>query len=174
MRLIVVAAAAAFFLPAHQHAVAQSDVIQDVDERVDHQELAALFASDQADRARIARDNPARLRREDAQRRARTRELLDAGALTTAQDYFHAAIIFQHGTDKQDYLLAHVLATLSAKMGRPDTHWLIGTTLDRYLLAAGEDQIFGSQRQRGASRNFDRDLVPDQVQGLLEVPRHIE
>jgi hypothetical protein len=38
------------------------------------------------------------------------RELLDQGKLLTGKDYEHAAGIFQHGAQPDDFLLAHLLA----------------------------------------------------------------
>ena len=64
-----------------------------------NQELRALFVADQAER----NDHPAynipenwQLRQRDAGRRQRVNELIAQGFLTAPDDYFHAALIFQH------------------------------------------------------------------------------
>ena len=85
-----------------------------------NQELYALFVADQAER----NDHPAydtpeywQLRERDARRRQRVNELLAEGRLTAPDDYFHAALIFQHGETLEDIWQAHELARKAAEMG---------------------------------------------------------
>ena len=75
----------------------------------------------------------------------RVRQLLDAGALHTATDYYHAALILQHALSPGGYLLAHVLADIALSKGNPDALWLSAATLDRYLQSVKQPQVFGTQ-----------------------------
>src|SRR5438876_7541294 len=69
----------------------------------------------------------------DRIRRIRIHELLSAGALQTAGDFHDAAFIYQHGQTPDDYLLAHVLATVAVQKGDSKGLWISAATLDRYL-----------------------------------------
>jgi hypothetical protein len=81
----------------------------------------------------------------DAARRLRVRQLLDAGELQSAQDFHDAAFIFQHGQESKDYLLAHILAIEAVVRGDGSSKWISAATLDRYLQAIGQPQVFGTQ-----------------------------
>lgn len=138
--------------------------------------MTALFRADQAARAS---DRPkvdrARLLREDAERLAATRELLDAGELLSGEDLFHAAFIFQHGGRPDRYLTAHALAVASAARGHRPAVWIAAAALDRYLQATGRPQVYGTQFTRGrdgapSQEPFDRAALPDVVRGLAGVP----
>ncbi len=87
----------------------------------------------------------ATLQKHDAERRERVRELLSAGKVTTAQDFHDAAYIFQHGQKAEDYLLAHILAVEAVVKGDDPSKWISAATLDRYLQAIGQAQVFGTQ-----------------------------
>jgi hypothetical protein len=106
-----------------------------------------LFTDDQAERTvggvlpKYGPDVNSR----DASRRAEARLLLEVGELKTAQDFHDAAFIFQHGHSPQDYLLAHILAVEAIVKGDASSKWLAAATLDRYLQAVGQKQVFGTQ-----------------------------
>ena len=78
-------------------------------------------------------------------RRARVRELLEAGQLKTGEDYHDASLIFQHGETADDYLLAHVLAVEAVIKGDDRSKWMTAATLDRYLQLIKQAQVFGTQ-----------------------------
>lgn len=59
--------------------------------------------------------------------------MLEAGALKTGEDFEDASVIFQHGDNPQDYLLAHVLAMAAMTKGDANARWIAAATLDRYL-----------------------------------------
>ena len=67
------------------------------------EELAALFAADQADRSMEGGDW-SEITARDGERRARVLEIVQAGQLSGSADYFHAAMILQHGDLPEDYL----------------------------------------------------------------------
>ena len=91
----------------------------------------------------------AKLAKDDEQRRKDLRRMLAAGDVRTGTDYYHAAMIFQHGQNPDDYLLAHVLAMDAVAMGSKDARWLSAATLDRYLLSIWQPQVFGTQFHGG-------------------------
>jgi len=85
------------------------------------------------------------MEKRDAERRQRTRALISAGEVTTAQDFHDAAFVFQHGQDADDYLFAHILAVEAVVKGDGSSKWIAASTLDRYLQAIGRSQVFGTQ-----------------------------
>jgi hypothetical protein len=138
-------------------------------------EMTAIFDADQADRAAGAAIDWSAVGPRDQARQARTLALLNAGALHSGDDYWHAAFVFQHGAQPNDYLLAHTLAVIAAARGRPDAAWIAAATLDRYLQNIGRPQIYGTQfRSRpGQPTNqepYDRTLVSDALREALGVP----
>lgn len=104
-------------------------------------EVHKLVMDDQDDRIQDRPNTSAN----DAVRRKRVHELLNEGALRTGQDFSDAAIIFQHGTQPDDYLLAHVLAMIAVAKGDKNGREITAVTLDRYLQSIGQSQIFGTQ-----------------------------
>ena len=106
-----------------------------------------LFIDDQNDRngdhnvAPYGNDVTAR----DAKRRAKTKELIAAGELRTARDFHDAAYIFQHGDEANDFLLSHILSVEAVVKGDSSSRWIAAASLDRYLQAIGQSQVFGTQ-----------------------------
>ena len=101
--------------------------------------------------------------------------LLNGGMLRSGQDYYAAAVIFQHGQEAKDFLLAHSLALASAARGFPPAAWIGAATLDRYLQKIGQAQIYGTQfvAKKGEKAHqgaYDRTLVSDPVRTALGVP----
>jgi hypothetical protein len=137
-------------------------------------EMARIFGADQAARTGSGRIDWAKVGPEDEQRRTETKRLLDAGALRSGADFYHAAFVFQHGDAPDDYLMAHVLATIAVARGRPDATWIAAATLDRYLQRIGRKQIFGTQfiTRDGATTQdpYDRALVSDALREAMSVP----
>ena len=72
----------------------------------DSEELRRLMVEDQADRQSKAIDWAAVAPRDRA-RLARVKELYASGTIRTAEDYYHAALVLQHGEAPEDFLLAH-------------------------------------------------------------------
>lgn len=142
----------------------------------DNQDLAVMFAADQAARTDGMPSGGIMGAMQDAERRTRTRALLDANQITTPQDYFHAAFIFQHGDEPEDFLLAHALAVTAVDKGHPQASWIAAATLDRYLQSVGRPQIYGTQFQlRPAAGevtqgDYDQQLLPDALRVAAGVP----
>ena len=153
-------------------------------------EIAAIFAADQADRqpeiaAFIAAEQGDRQQfgsidwtvvgPRDAARRARVRQMLDVGLLRAADDYYYAAMVYQHGEAPEDFLLAHAFAMAAQTAGRPDAAWIAAATLDRFLHNIDRPQIFGTQYvgQPGeplTQGKYDTALIPDSLRRALGVP----
>jgi len=139
-------------------------------------EIVAIFAADQDDRLPLGSiiDWTVVGPRDEA-RRARVRQLLDEGLLHAADDYYYAAMVFQHGEAPEDYLLAHAFAMAAQAGGRPDAAWIAAATFDRFLHNIDRAQIFGTQYvgQAGESLTqgkFDAALIPDSLRRALGVP----
>lgn len=142
-------------------------------------EMKAIFDADQADRKAGPDIDWEKVAAADAARRARTRALLDAGALRSGDDNWHAAFVFQHGGTPEDYLMAHTLAVIAAARGRRGATWIAAATLDRYLQSIGQKQIYGTQYmtpQGGATTQepYDRTLVSDALREEMGVPTQAE
>lgn len=138
-----------------------------------NQEMAAIFAADQADRQGNIDWSVVGPR--DEARRSKVRALLDAGQLRAADDYYGAAFVFQHGDSADDCLLAHVLAMAAMTLGRNDASWIATATLDRYLQRIDRPQVFGTQYAGMAGSpmtqgKYDTELIPDALRLLLRVP----
>ena len=114
----------------------------------DHEELAELFKTDQKVRSGFLNVTPeqlAEMLKDDPLRRARVADLYDSGSLSTANDYYHAAMIFQHGEKPDEFLFAHELAVASLALGNQNARWLVAATEDRFLKSLGRKQRFGTQ-----------------------------
>jgi hypothetical protein len=139
-------------------------------------EMQKIFAADQADRLDELDLDFKLVAGRDAERRVATHRLLDEGALHTAGDYAAAAFVYQHGGATDDYLLAHVLAMTAVAKGDKASLWIATASLDRYLMATGKSQVFGTQFTRpkpvGAwtQEPYDRTLVSDALRLELGVP----
>ena len=137
-------------------------------------EMTAIFSADQADRSGAI--DWAAVTPRDAARRARTLALLEAGALASGDDFWHAAFVFQHGREPSDYLMAHSLAVIATARGRTDATWIAAATLDRYLQKSGRPQIYGTQFNTSSETRittqdpYNRALVSDALRQALGVP----
>lgn len=134
------------------------------------QELTELFQADQRERenfTKLKQEEMLSLSERDRARRKRVSELLNAGSLHSADDYYCAAMIFQHGEKPDDYLTAHVLATVAGFKGHPAARWLSAASLDRYLISMQSLQIFNTQfiidgKGKWQLRPHNK-LIPDDV-----------
>ena len=90
-------------------------------------------------------------------------------------DHANAALIVQHGSVPEDYLLAHVLAAAGASKGNRLARWLSAATLDRSLQSLGKTQVYGTQFKRDppaplSTKPIDPGLLTDAVRKASEVP----
>jgi hypothetical protein len=80
-------------------------------------------------------------------------ELLRSGQVRTANDYFHASLIFQHSTSADDNALAHALASIAARIDpqHRGAKWLAAAAMDRALMRRGKPQWYGTQYAKASS-----------------------
>jgi len=146
-----------------------------IDSTATNSEMTAIFDADQAARAHPATVDWNVLRPADEARRTRTQALLDTGELNSADDFYHAAFVFQHGDEAEDCLKAHALAVIAAARGEAKAAWIAAATLDRYLQRIGQPQIYGTQflhapGQKWTQEPYRRDLLSDAVRRASGVP----
>lgn len=114
-------------------------------------ELREMYEADQRDRRSGVATSPEAWKgivARDRARRDRVIELTRAGRLASADDYYHAAMVLQHGEGSEDILIAHILATAAAFKGHERARWLSAAALDRYLHRIDQPQRLGTQYVR--------------------------
>jgi len=108
----------------------------------------------------------------DEQRQSAVRALLAKGQVETGREYHFAALVFQHSSDPEALVLAHVLAVTAIIQGDSSAKWLAAATLDRYLQNDKQPQVFGTQFLRQGDNSqwtmepYNRAAVPDDVRRL--------
>ncbi len=121
--------------------------------RKNNSELLGLFEADQKDR-KLPQD--AKWLRwvsgRDYKRRKRVSALLGRGEVVAPNDFFRAAMIFQHGTRKLHIKMARQLARRSMALGSKKGKWLYAAATDRLLVMKGLPQRFGTQYKFKRSR----------------------
>jgi hypothetical protein len=113
----------------------------------DLDELARLYDEDQGDRQPPG-GKPidwSVVGPRDRRREARVKELYEAGTLRTGKDFHRAAMVLQHASRPEDYLLAHEFCVVALAKGETEARWLAAATEDRYLMNIGRPQRFGTQ-----------------------------
>ena len=117
----------------------------------DNPEVARQLDDDQRARSRpIESADMDALRRQDSVHRVRLRTIEAAGALRTAHDYYHAAMIYQHGWDSLSYERAYAFARRREAMDSTDEAvlWLVAASWDRLQQSRGQPQWYGTQTMR--------------------------
>lgn len=133
-------------------------------------ELRAMNKADAADRQPDKIDWTV-VNAHDLQRRKRVAEMLARGEVRTAEDFYNAGMIYQHGDDPEDYRLAYAFATIAAKLepDHPAPKWLIAGSWDRYLMSKNKPQWYGTQSQ--VSKDGVRALYPVDPNGVTDAER---
>ncbi len=115
---------------------------------------------------------------QDAERRKRTMEIMKTGGLRTSEDYYNAALIFQHGDSAEDIKLAYSLATVAVTLD-PDNKpakWLTAAAWDRIMMRLGKPQWYGTQsfKPNGSDKwelyTIDEKAVSDEERKAYGVP----
>ncbi|MBI5631591.1 MAG: hypothetical protein HY921_12000 [Elusimicrobia bacterium] len=135
----------------------------------DNLKLHELFQEDQRDRERVYDSSEALrdLKRRDLCRKTAALEFVALDQVRTPKDLYHAAVILQHGTDPQDFLMAHRMACMAAIQGHQVGRWLTAAALDRFLMAVGLAQIYGTQFEHSAPDNAYQLKLPIDDSRLL-------
>ena len=156
---------------------------------LDNQTLAQTYAEDQADTERNAvrldggerptramlANFPAELA-EDVARLVVVDSIRAAGGIRTANDHYHAAMVYQHGADTTSYRLAHEHAQQAVEKdpSHAEAKWLSAAAWDRYLDESGRAQWYGTQYrcENGIRRllPIDEGRVTDDERVALGVP----
>ncbi|HEY5800769.1 MAG TPA: hypothetical protein VIT92_11140 [Burkholderiaceae bacterium] len=142
-----------------------------------NRELAELFEADQADR-RPAKVDWAVVEPRDRTRHARVKELAAAGAMKHSADFYHAAMIFQHGSKPEDYKQAQLWALRAVDLdpNNDGARWLAAAAEDRYLHTTGKPQVWGTQYVKPQTARlftmepFDRSKKTDAQRIAMKVP----
>jgi hypothetical protein len=122
----------------------------------DNRELNKMYDEDQGARS-VPNINWAELSRQDRAREARVYELIKSGGITTAKDYFHSAMIFQHGADSVAYGMAVKQMRKAIELDTSIDRWLLAAAIDRDLMSRGKPQIYGTQfRKMGQDAKWER------------------
>ena len=111
----------------------------------DNAELARMYSEDQSDRRDAEKIGWEKISQRDEERKARVTELYRSDSLKTGADYYHAAMILQHGGQPEDYLLAHELCVVAIGKGEERGRWLAAAAEDRFLMSIQRPQRFGTQ-----------------------------
>jgi len=139
-------------------------------------ELAAIYEADQAARSKPAEIDWTVLLPEDRKRRERVMELLRSGEVRAAEDYHHAAMVFQHGENLDDIRLAHALSTIAMSLAPDETRyrWLTAASWDRIMTTQLQPQWYGTQFQSDDTGMFLYPLadgaVSDDERRAMQVP----
>ena len=108
--------------------------------------LKRLFDADQGDRKNGTIDQKTVKR--DADRRKQVLAELRSGRIRTAEDHYHAAMVFQHGESADDIRLAFSMAWISAQMDpkkKDRSLWLSAAAWDRIMMRENMPQWYGTQ-----------------------------
>lgn len=105
--------------------------------------LKHLYETDQEDRlSGYWIVNPNR----DRQRLEYVLAVTEANTVLTPEDMYYAAYILQHGTCTDHFRIANELASEAAKNDIENADWLAKATFDRWQLALGNQQEYGTQQ----------------------------
>jgi len=110
-------------------------------------EIKYIYDTDQADRGTgYWMIDPER----DRIRLQRVKTLYRAGQITEPADQYNAALVYQHGSCADEFQVAYELATAAASHGIPPAGQLsmaplTHATYDRWQLALGKPQVYGTQ-----------------------------
>jgi hypothetical protein len=110
-------------------------------------DLLALYEADRKERVNQPKVNTAEynaMRARDSARRERVMQIVANGNLHTAEDYYHAAWIMNHGDTVNDAKNAHLLALQSSELGYRPARWLAAASYDRWQMYQGKPQKYGT------------------------------
>lgn len=110
--------------------------------------LKKLFDEDQATRLSSDFNDPSKIDEgiaADKVRKEQVQEMLNNSEVKTAEDYYHASLVFQHGETTEDFKKANDLAKKSMDMGDPRAKQMYENSYDRMLMSQGKLQKYGTQ-----------------------------
>ena len=138
-------------------------------------EIYLAFLADQEDRKPPIEDVDA-VKKRDAARLSLAKVAVEKHLLRTADDNYHAAMIFQHGPEISDTQTAMRLAKQATVLrpNFPAARWLYAAATDRYLQRIGKPQMYGTQYKMvdglWTMEPYDRKAVTDAERMRWRVP----
>jgi hypothetical protein len=115
-------------------------------------DLVQLYLDDQADRqvSSFEQIDWSKVAPRDEARRKRVDELIAAGAAHAADDYYHAAMVYQHGNAVAEIQRAHDLAVKAVELdpAQDSARWLAAAAEDRVLMYQYKAQKWGTQYKK--------------------------
>lgn len=118
-------------------------------------ELLRMFEEDQAAR-RVGWEKIdwSVVAKVDADHRRRVRDILAAGGARVSLDYYHAAMVFQHGEAVDDFRQAYELALKAVELDPKNgaARWLAAAAKDRELMNLGKPQRYATQYRKVAGK----------------------
>ncbi len=132
--------------------------------------LCALAQEDQADRTGTINWDVVTPR--DRARKSAVSALFKNTPLNTRGDYFHAALIFQHGETWEDFATAHLLAVRGLQLSPtdPNLQRMVAASWDRMMHSMQHRQWFGTNIFRDSNGTpLPKEVRPDLLpQSLIE------
>ena len=110
-------------------------------------ELNSLSEADKQEHIDQPRANTAEykaMRARDMARRERVITIIEADEMHTAEDYYHAAHIMNHGDTADDARNARWLAFRSSELGYRPARWLAAASYDRWQMVQCKPQKYGT------------------------------
>lgn len=138
-------------------------------------EVFVAFLNDQLDRG-SGSEEVSKVLKKDADRRRIVHLSIGGHFLRTPDDYYHAAMVMQHGTTPEDLALARDLAKRATDIdpAHSNARWLYAAATDRYLQRTGKPQIYGTQYRSVDGRwtldPFDQKAIDDEERARWAVP----
>jgi hypothetical protein len=94
----------------------------------------------------------------DRIRRKKVAEIFAQGCLKAADDYYHAATVFQHGELPDHFFYSFIWASQAFKAGKEGAGNMAANGADRYLMNLGFKQLFGGQAvTEKTGKGFEKD-----------------
>ncbi len=110
----------------------------------DNVELRKMYEEDQASRL-VPKIDWVNLTKCDKLREKRVYELIDSNKVVTGLDYYHSAMIFQHGADSIAYRMAVKQMKKAVELDSTINKWLLAAAIDRELMSRKKPQVYGTQ-----------------------------
>lgn len=118
----------------------------------DNIELKKMYKEDQSARSTSKIDWKV-VSKQDSLREIRIYELINSGQVITGKDYYHTAMIFQHGKDSVAYGMAVKQMKKAIELDSTINKWLLAAAIDRNLLSRNKPQIYGTQYHKKNIQN---------------------
>ncbi|MBC7913710.1 MAG: tetratricopeptide repeat protein [Pyrinomonadaceae bacterium] len=140
----------------------------------DNVELKKMYDEDQASRRTPSMDWIL-LTKNDSIREKRVYELINEGKIITGKDFYHSAMIFQHGKDSVAYGMAVKQMRRAIELDSTLNKWLLAAAIDRDLMSREMPQIYGTQYiKQGQTAKWERykidtTIVTDQQRKFYNV-----